>query len=648
MSPRLSQVSVSLRRVSIIPSPNQICPICSVSKPASATTRRKRPRIIPLRKDRQCVRRQSSQANLSSTHGDSPFNSKEARLQLREALTELQKHAASYVNISRLQLALRGLDQPAGQETIRIAILGLADGGTSLRVAKDLVRGVIADPLKQEEEWERTLVDPDSMNKSVLLKIGEAGGGQIRKSRLLQEINMSWPKMNENNLEILVLEADLPPAGTTLGEKMAFTESLVVPRMEIPTSSTGRTTPVTTPVHKVLAVGHGIEGVVSLIQIHSDKIIINAAASIAMDDSQDGDILGIQAVDTAKALRAIGIFRKDVRNALKYEQDWYESRVNIVSEWITAGTSTTDGAMKSPVRSLIESLLDNTLTAVEVTRSAQLQARISAKISASDLESLHVGLSQWAEVAHTELRDQLDIAFTGQRWRKLGWWKLFWRVDDVSMITSDMLNQRFLTNAEKEAIFLAGRFQQSKIVGDQPLVFGPQAYKYEQEPIGPGPPPPTIQGLIEVPNDEAPTKSEPKSWPLEIPATRTLLSIETIPALQALGQKLVFQTLTTSTFASALSGLIYVSDLTTSIYESGAVAALVIVWSLRRMQGKWETARKFWEGEVREEGRRAIRGTENALLEVLQQKYEPLEGAEEQDDAIRVVEKAQEVLRSCK
>lgn len=35
------------------------------------------------------------------------------------------------------------------------------------------------------------------------------------------------------------------------------------------------------------------------------------------------------------------------------------------------------------------------------------------------------------------------------------------------------------------------------------------------------------------------------------------------------------------------------------------------------MQKKWETARSFWEGDVREEGRKAVRGTEESIAEAL-------------------------------
>ncbi|RDJ93213.1 hypothetical protein B4Q13_23445, partial [Lacticaseibacillus rhamnosus] len=75
----------------------------------------------------------------------------------------------------------------------------------------------------------------------------------------------------------------------------------------------------------------------------------------------------------------------------------------------------------------------------------------------------------------------------------MGWWKLFWRVDDVSMIASDILNQRFLPEAQSEIIFLAGRIAQSGVFRDAPTTFNENwAYRppLEGPPVS-GPPPPT-------------------------------------------------------------------------------------------------------------------------------------------------------------
>jgi hypothetical protein len=63
---------------------------------------------------------------------------------------------------------------------------------------------------------------------------------------------------------------------------------------------------------------------------------------------------------------------------------------------------------------------------------------------------------------------------------------------------------------------------------------------------------------------------------------------------------------------------LYLSSFASTLYEAGAVAALGIVYSLGRMQRKWEAARSFWEGEVREEGRKAVRGAEESVAAVLE------------------------------
>lgn len=555
------------------------------------------------------------------------------------------------MNISRLQLALRGLEQNPGQETIRIAILGVADGGDSLRKAKQLLRTVVADPLKDEEEWERVLLEERSSSRPLLLSIGGETGEPEQNNRLVQVLHVSSPTLNGHRLEIMVLEMD-PPSTGAAGEDGSFEKAALVPTMEIPTSFTGRYTPVTTPVHKALIVADGIMGAATLISypIDLDRDIIGTAVDIRLPDNNTD--LPFNVVDVEKGTKAIDIFRESINNSQEYERNWSSSGLTAISDWLKSGTSPTQGTMKPSLRSLIDSILQDADQEIQAEQSRRLNTALSRKLSSAELDSLQLGLTQWAERAHIELRDQLDIAFEGQRWSKLGWWKLFWRVDDVSMIASDILGQRFLTEAEKEVIFFSGRLDESGIFKNIPVEFNENwAYKAVSErPVEDGPPPPTIQGLMGTPKDEVPVKSQVKPWPLHIPAARTFLSMETVPALQALAQKLVFQSLTTSTFTSALAGLMYVSTISTSIYEAGAVAALGIVWSLKRMQGKWETARKFWEGEVREEGRKAVRGVEGVVGSVLTgtQKDRPLESSEEFDVANEALRKAETALEACK
>jgi hypothetical protein len=573
--------------------------------------------------------------------------------ELKEALLDLQKHSRTFVNISRIQLALRGLEQQPRQETIRIAISGLAGQGETTRKVRELVRLLVADPLKDEEEWERVLLAPENGDRPLLLKIGAEAqdeNGQFGSSRLIQELHISSPLLNSHRLEILVLQSDILP-----DEQGGFADTILVPTVEIPMSNTGRYTPITTPVHRALILGDGIMGAASLatLPVDVDSNTITAAVDLPGQVESTQEALPFQIVDIALAEGALKSFRESVENAMSYEHDWFSSGLPSLVDWLKSGTAcAAEGvAIKAPVVSSIRSLLADSNGRIEAEQARRLAIKLSSNVPTPALHSLRSGLQEWAHRAHTELRDQLDMAFEGRRWRKLGWWKLFWRVDDVSMLTTDILSQRFLRDAETEIVYLAGRIEEAGVFRNRPVVQQQNwAYKPlpppEAQTLGSAPPPPTFKDLLDKPQDDsAPDSIKPRPWPLQIPATRTYLILETVPALQALAQKLVLQTITTSSFASIFSGLIYVSTLSTSLYEAGAVAALGIVWSLKRMQNKWETARAFWEGEVREEGRRSIRAVEGVVGGVLQEPAErDIDGRAELDAARRTVDRAEKAL----
>ncbi|KAG0646439.1 hypothetical protein D0Z07_7449 [Hyphodiscus hymeniophilus] len=656
MPPRLPRLPVRQFPTplpSIAPKFQHICPICSISKALRPKITRRR----PTSKYQQSSRQQSQLPSISISNKKAPIRSPNPRLELREALADLRKYAGSYVNISRLQLALRGLDQPAGQETLRVAVLGWRnskifdgkdDATLALREAKRLLRLLLADPLKPEEEWERILTDDDPESKPLLLKVGHNDTeGLAQSNTLVRELNVSSPILNGHKLEILVL--DMSPPLISSEQDEGWSDLVLVPTMEIPTSSSGRHTPVTTPVHKSLIVTDGIFGAASVQQYPLERFkLIEAAVNFQSLHPDRVQSPRYQVIDIEKATSALRSFRQSVDNAITYEQDWFASGLPDLLAFFKDGTSS-GGSMRAPLQGLIETLIEKTISEINNEEARRRTAAISTKISPSKAEALRGGLSQWAERAHTELLDSLDIAFNGRRWRKLGWWKLFWRVDDVSMIATDILNQRFLTDAEREVIYLAGRIDEAlskdaAITFDRDWAYRP-VIEQESTVILTHAPPPKLKDLIETKDDSLPRiKLQP--WPVEITTTRALLASDTVPALQALAQKLVLQTITTSTFSSAFAVLIYVSTSSTSLYEAGAVAALGIVWSLRRMQGKWETARTFWEGEVREEGRKSVRVVENVITNALVQPDRPLEGSEERAKAREALMKAQNALET--
>lgn len=53
------------------------------------------------------------------------------------------------------------------------------------------------------------------------------------------------------------------------------------------------------------------------------------------------------------------------------------------------------------------------------------------------------------------------------------------------------------------------------------------------------------------------------------------------------------------------------------VAEAGAIAALGLVWTLRRLQKKWEGERGSWEAEVREHGRVVLSEVEEVLRSVV-------------------------------
>jgi hypothetical protein len=109
-------------------------------------------------------------------------------------------------------------------------------------------------------------------------------------------------------------------------------------------------------------------------------------------------------------------------------------------------------------------------------------------------------------------------------------------------------------------------------------------------------------------------------WPEHITAARTDLINDIVPPLQALAQRLILQTFSTTSLSSAASALLYVTMSNFSVFEASAVGVLGLTISLRRMQKLWEGARESWEGTVREEGRRTLKGTEEAVRMVIRHK----------------------------
>lgn len=538
------------------------------------------------------------------------------RKDLESALRDLQTHAPNYVNIPRLQLALRNLSQQPGHESIRVAFLGLTTGDKPQHTARELLRLVLADPLKSAESWEAQLKAHDP-SKPLIVHIGppeeQATPISLAASEhVIPEITVPSHIYNDANLEMLVMEADTAAvAQASKSEPHAFDDAILVPAVDTAATTAGHSAPIVTPVHMAVLVGDGVLGAASILSLPispEGQDTITAVANfkkISADDKAACPSLVITSVESGA--HGLDLFRESASNAMKYEALWTEAGVGHINKWLRSNvlSRTEQGTTKQPVRNLIESVLRNAGAALQAAEYRDMKLSVEGGPSPLVVARLNQALAEWAQDAHEELQQQLEIAFVGEAWRQMNWWKLFWRVDDVGMLSSEMVAQRFLPEAEKRLIFLAGRLQEAGItVGGY---------------SGPAVPPSIPVGEtsnVATTTTETTVSGETKgTWPAHIPFTRNYLQAETVPALQALAQKLVLQSSTLAGATTALGGMSWLSGF--GVYECGAVAALGIALSLRGLQRRWERARDFWEGEVREEGRKAVRATEASIAELL-------------------------------
>ncbi|KAJ5958401.1 uncharacterized protein N7479_005551 [Penicillium vulpinum] len=602
MAPRLrSALAKSLSRP-LDSSAVFYCPSCAIWR-RTLSTRANTSRSIEANTSRRIARPQNtitaSDSRTFTTSSIITAKSVPPRFkELHAALEGVKDAALEQVNLSRLQFALRGLESET--PLVRVAdlppqrtygtdffsiwtpVLGLNDAIS----ARKLVRLLLADPLLPREGWEDILdsYDADS-SRGLLIRYGEIS--QSIPNDLLPTISVPSPILRKGNLEILVSTLGSEPDNHAA---TFHADTFLVPTVTIQTSHSGRHNFVRYPVHRTLVCGRGVDGLLSYSTMIGRSDLKNEASSVrgaielaVADQKSTNERLSL--VDIDRASTALDKFRESVHNASDYERGWNGSGVQPLIDWFATFSEASSGnALNPALVPLVESLID-TADASVIARDAKALNDQTAGVTPEETRStLDRAVTSWAERAHSELRSSLDAGLASPRWRGLAWWKLFWRVDDVSMITSEILERKFLRRAEKEVIWTVGKYQQA--------------------------------GLLEEASSSSPDPAKDSAmppWPTQIPDLRTKLLTATVPSLQALAQSLVLFSVSTTTLTSALSALTYVAIPSAGVYESCTLGAVGLIYSMRRQQKRWDAARTFWEEEVREEGRTSLIETEAAL-----------------------------------
>jgi hypothetical protein len=204
----------------------------------------------------------------------------------------------------------------------------------------------------------------------------------------------------------------------------------------------------------------------------------------------------------------------------------------------------------------------------------------------------------------------------------------------VTFSAADILQRSWLHEAEQNLAFLSGRIVESGIATAEELkVSGVEqrlleqgtkkemetyeAVKDHKESVAELMQMPAMLSRLQEQSGVNALFDPP--WPQMITLSRATMLHTLVPTLHRKAQTLLISTLTTISGTTALGAWLLVATSGTAAAEAGAVAALGLVWSLRRMQTKWGTKRNEFELSVRENGRRVLAEVEGQLRNIVTQ-----------------------------
>lgn len=558
---------------------------------------------------------------------------------LYTALSEVRRDAPGHMSFSRLQLALQGLESIAPK--IRIAILGLNVQDTARR----LVRLLLADPLEPPARWETELADNGNRyDNGVVIRFGQPANPNLTPPRsAIPTLDIPAPLLERNNLEILVSAISGPSAGRTPRTPI---ETFLAPAVGTPTAYSGRQTMITQPVHKALVVARGLEELFQVAELLASTDFISEddkrSITVAMQHTgvaTDGQVRTVDIIKAESGLRAI---RTSLSEATTYEHQWVDSGMPNIAEWL-AMSSNTEGTIPPQISALLSSILQSASASLE----AQAERDANAQgIDLSVVTNLGTTVDEFSRNAHQELQSGLASAWSSRNWQKLAWYKLFWRVDDVGLIVTDLVTNAWLPRTERAVYELSGRLAQAGISPMDMINPPPETAKASIQTSPAALPLPILQA--QTVSSETPVEPvianeggtaavimqlAPQLTPLSssMSATRAAYISRAVDSLSSQAQQLVLRTLSITGLSAGLSGLTYLSLTPGNFYEAGTIVAAGTAFALWRMQGGWQRATKDVEDELFDEGRSTIKRIVGRMRQLVEEKSQPrVDRAEEQ------------------
>ena len=455
-------------------------------------------------------------------------------------------------------------------------------------------------------------------------------------------------------MEILVSNISGPRAGEMRQPAHTVTsDAFLSPSTGTPTAFSGRQTNISQPVHSCLLVTKGLGELTLAAELlastkftaledrDSVRLVVN------LEDTKEKGSGQVFVVDAAKAEEGLVAIRRSIAEATDYEHKWVESGVPALSSWLTlASAARSEGRISAPVHALVSSLLTTATTNLQA--QAALEARTSSArvLPLASRSHLEDAIQEFSRNAHQELQSGLASAWDSRNWRKLAWFKLFWRVDDVGLIINDLVTNAWLPRTERAVYELSGRLSQAGIspvesIPSQPALTTPETTSQTNVQVEPilqaqaniatDPP---MQPILVNMTGTTEVRMAPIPQPLPLSSSISRIRSEqmarSIAELTSTAQQIVLKTLSITGFSGGLSVLTYLTLTPGSVYEAGTIAALGTAVALWRMQGDWQKATKWLEESLYEEGRATIRRVVGRMRELV-------------DNSSRVVEDEVEV-----
>lgn len=590
---------------------------------------------------------------------------------LHQALIELGKKASGQVNISRLQLAIQGLERE--HPTTRIALLGLNVPATARRLARLL----LAESSKPPQEWETQLLEETSdQQRDVVVRFGIPHNAALQVGRTsLPILLVSAPILQQQGTEILISSVNDQHSKETLSRNIP-SDVWLSPAVRTQLSADGRQSLISQPVHRTIVLADGIDELLSVAKLLARTkfesrlerdlvdVVVNLDGITRSADSQN------MRVDLLKAEEGLQAVREALDKALDFEIAWSVSGLSALSKWLASSSAKSTSGLSPLLRDLVATVVEATAGSI-VSQAKQADTIAHSKMMTNEARiSLQNAISIFSQEGHAELQSGLAAAWSSRNWRKLAFWKLFWRVDDVALIVTDLITTTWLPRTERAIYELSGRMKQAGIslpsystsvvsesrtatvstkaseretateMSGQPLILASSA---------------SIESVSTTLLPPARTVATTSPIPFRTPFIASKISMSrqafisaTITTLTSSAQQIVLRSLTLTGVSAALSALSFLSITTGNIYESATVFALGTAFALRRMQKEWEAQCKNLEHGLMQEGRSVLKQTEETLRRLVDEASHFVEDEVEvrsRREALDAVEKARTALK---